>query len=259
MNDEALQELEQFRKDVTAFPLTPLATEQIRLIDRILQENLNPRYSVIIKDNSHDLQVSGLSMARTQETSFLNTLLPKTIVMKVKDSIDEEQKALATKVAKANGTKVEQAFSIEGTDDFSSLKLKQEAVFSIKKPKDSKNKRYRIYYVDGQDVYQIPTEQSKSRIRFTTEKLGSYVVVSANQRSIQEADDMTEVNTIALNGTNYILRYILLPCLLLALLVCLLITVYVYRRRHPNLRLKKPWKRGKLKKAQHKADTEDKQ
>lgn len=259
LNDEALQELEQFRKDVTAFPLTPLATEQIRLIDRILQENLNPRYSVIIKDNSHDLQVSGLSMARTQETSFLNTLLPKTIVMKVKDSIDEEQKALATKVAKANGTKVEQAFSIEGTDDFSSLKLKQEAVFSIKKPKDSKNKRYRIYYVDGQDVYQIPTEQSKSRIRFTTEKLGSYVVVSANQRSIQEADDMTEVNTIALNGTNYILRYILLPCLLLALLVCLLITVYVYRRRHPNLRLKKPWKRGKLKKAQHKADTEDKQ
>ena len=259
LNDEALQELEQFRKDVTAFPLTPLATEQIRLIDRILQENLNPRYSVIIKDNSHDLQVSGLSMARTQETSFLNTLLPKTIVMKVKDSIDEEQKALATKVAKANGTKVEQAYSIEGTDDFSSLKLKQEAVFSIKKPKDSKNKRYRIYYVDGQDVYQIPTEQSKSRIRFTTEKLGSYVVVSANQRSIQEADDMTEVNTIALNGTNYILRYILLPCLLLALLVCLLITVYVYRRRHPNLRLKKPWKRGKLKKAQHKADTEDKQ
>lgn len=259
LNDEALQELEQFRKDVTAFPLTPLATEQIRLIDRILQENLNPRYSVIIKDNSHDLQVSGLSMARTQETSFLNTLLPKTIVMKVKDSIDEEQKALATKVAKANGTKVEQAFSIEGTDDFSSLKLKQEAVFSIKKPKDSKNKRYRIYYVDGQDVYQIPTEQSKSRIRFTTEKLGSYVVVSANQRSIQEADDMTEVNTIALNGTNYILRYILLPCLLLALLVCLLLTVYVYRRRHPNLRLKKPWKRGKLKKAQHKADTEDKQ
>lgn len=259
LNDEALQELEQFRKDVTAFPLTPLATEQIRLIDRILQENLNPRYSVIIKDNSHDLQVSGLSMARTQETSFLNTLLPKTIVMKVKDSIDEEQKALATKVAKANGTKVEQAFSMEGTDDFSSLKLKQEAVFSIKKPKDSKNKRYRIYYVDGQDVYQIPTEQSKSRIRFTTEKLGSYVVVSANQRSIQEADDMTEVNTIALNGTNYILRYILLPCLLLALLVCLLLTVYVYRRRHPNLRLKKPWKRGKLKKAQHKADTEDKQ
>jgi len=259
LNDEALQELEQFRKDVTAFPLTPLATEQIRLIDRILQENLNPRYSVIIKDNSHDLQVSGLSMARTQETSFLNTLLPKTIVMKVKDSIDEEQKALATKVAKANGTKVEQAFSIEGTDDFSSLKLKQEAVFSIKKPKDSKNKRYRIYYVDGQDVYQIPTEQSKSRIRFTTEKLGSYVVVSANQRSIQEADDMTEVNTIALNGTNYILRYILLPCLLLALLVCLLLTVYVYRRRHPNLRLKKPWKRGKLKKAQHKADTENMQ
>ena len=170
LNDEALQELEQLRKDVTAFPLTPLANEQIRLIDRILQENLKPRYSVIIKDDSHDLQVSGLSMARIQ----------------------------------ANGTTVEETFSIEGTDDFSSLKLKQEAVFSIKKPKDSKNKRYHIYHVDGQDVYQIPTEQSKSRIRFTTEKLGSYVLVSANQRSIQEADDIAEVNTIALNGKNYI-------------------------------------------------------
>ena len=54
LNEEALQELEQLRKDVTAFPLTPLANEQIRLIDRILQENLKPRYSVIIKDDSHD-------------------------------------------------------------------------------------------------------------------------------------------------------------------------------------------------------------
>ena len=257
LNEEALQELEQLRKDVTAFPLTPLANEQIRLIDRILQENLKPRYSVIIKDDSHDLQVSGLSMARIQETGFLNTFLPKTIVLKVKDSIDEEQQALAKKVARANGTTVEETFSIEGTDDFSSLKLKQEAVFSIKKPKDSKNKRYHIYYVDGQDVYQIPTEQSKSRIRFTTEKLGSYVLVSANQRSIQEADDIAEVNTIALNGKNYILRYVLLPCLLLALLVCLFLTLFVYRRRHPNLRLKKPWKKAGTEKSQYKKDEDD--
>ena len=198
-------------------------------------------------------------MARTQETGFLNTLLPKTIVIKVKDSIEEEQKVLAEKVAKANGTTVEETFSIEGTDDFSSLKLKQEAVFSIRKLKDSKNKRYHIYYVDGQDVYQIPTEQSKSRIRFTTEKLGSYVLVSTNQRSIQEADDIAEVNTIALNGKNYILRYVLLPCLLLALLVCLFLTLLVYRRRHPNLRLKKPWKKARAEKSQYKKDEDDMQ
>ena len=65
-------------------------------------------------------------MARIQETGFLNTFLPKTIVLKVKNSIDEEQQALAKKVARANGTTVEETFSIEGTDDFSSLKLKQE-------------------------------------------------------------------------------------------------------------------------------------
>ena len=215
--------------------------------------------NIYLRNNSHDLQVSGLSMARTQETGFLNTLLPKTIVIKVKDSIEEEQKVLAEKVAKANGTTVEETFSIEGTDDFSSLKLKQEAVFSIRKPKDSKNKRYHIYYVDGQDVYQIPTEQSKSRIRFTTEKLGSYVLVSTNQRSIQEADDIAEVNTIALNGKNYILRYVLLPCLLLALLVCLFLTLLVYRRRHPNLRLKKPWKKARAEKSQYKKDEDDMQ
>lgn len=259
LNDEALQELEQFRKDVTAFSLTPLLNDQIRLIDRILQENLNPRYSVIIKDGSHDLQISGLSTARIQETGFLNSFMPKTIVVKVKDSIDEEQEALAKKVAKANGTIIEEAFHIDGTDDFSSLKLKQEAVFSIKKPGDSKNKRYRIYYVDGQDVYQIPTEQSKNRIRFTTEKLGSYVLVSSNERNIQEQDDVTEVNTIAHNGKNYIMRYILMPCLLLAILVCLLLTVYIYRRRHPNLRLKKPWKKAKNRKQREKDDQPNRQ
>ena len=113
--------------------------------------------------------------------------------------------------------------------------------------------------MDGQDVYQIPTEQSKSRIRFTTEKLGSYVLVSANQRSIQEADDIAEVNTIALNGKNYILRYVLLPCLLLALLVCLFLTLFVYRRRHPNLRLKKPWKKAGTEKSQYKKDEDDMQ
>ena len=98
----------------------------------------------------------------------------------------------------------------------------------------------------------FPPEQSKSRIRFTTEKLGSYVLVSANQRSIQEADDIAEVNTIALNGKNYILRYVLLPCLLLALLVCLFLTLFVYRRRHPNLRLKKAVEEGGTEKSQYK-------
>ena len=57
---------------------------------------------------------------------FPQYLPAKTIVLKVKDSIDEEQQALAKKVARANGTTVEETFSIEGTDDFSSLKLKQE-------------------------------------------------------------------------------------------------------------------------------------
>ena len=251
LNEEALQELTQFQKDVTAFPLTPLANEQIRLIDRILQENLTPRYSVIIKDSKHDLQISGLSTARIQETSFLNKLMPKTIVVKVKDTIDAERKELASKVAKANGTIVEEAFSIDGTDDFSSLKLKQEAVFSIKKPKDSKNKRYLIYYVDDQDVYQIPTEQSKSRIRFTTEKLGSYVLVSTSQRNLSEQQDFTEVNTIAHNGKNYIMRYILIPCIVLMLLLVLILSVFLYHKRHPQLRLKKPWKKTAHKKPSH--------
>ena len=60
-----------------------------------------------------------------------------------------------------------------------------------------------------------------------------------------------------LNGKNYILRYVLLPCLLLALLVCLFLTLFVYRRRHPNLRLKKPWKKAGTEKSQYKKDEDD--
>lgn len=231
LSNEAIQELEQFQSDVASFSLTPLLSDQIRIIDRILQENIEPRYSVIIKDDTHDLQVSGLSMARKGNTGFLNVWMPKTIVLKVQDSIDEEQEELGKKIAEASGMRVDDCFSISGKDDFSSLKLQQEMVFSILKPQDSANRRYQVYYIDEEDVYQVPTVQSEHRIRFTTEKLGSYMVVSYAQQGIKEEADINEVNTIALNGKNYIMHYVVFPMLLLFLLLAVWIAIRIYRKQ----------------------------
>lgn len=244
LNEEAHEELTQFLNDIVKMNTNILTKEQIRVIDRIFQENLEPRYSVIIKDSSHDTQISGLSLALQGEKNFLNSFMPKTLVVKVKDSISDDEEELAKKVATANHVTYETSLNISGTDDLSSLKLKQEVVFSVKKPKGSTDqKRYRVYYVDGDDVYQIPTSQSKNRILFTSDKLGSYVIASNSDTSIGQTDDYSEVNLIAQNGKNYITTYLILPACIIIVVIIGIIVDIIYRTKHPR-----KWKLKKFRK-----------
>lgn len=239
LTSEALEEVNAFYKDVTSFDTNILKREEMRMIDRIFQENLEPRYSVVIKDDTYDMQVTGLSLALGGEKSFLQHFLPKTISMKIKDSVSGNDKSLAKKVAKANEVSIDGEFTISGTNDFSSLKLKQDVVFSIKKPKSTNdNKAYQVYYIKDEDVYQVPTTQSDSRILFSNDKLGSYVVVSRNVTKLDKVADFNEVNTIAANGKNYIRQYILLP-LGIILLICsalLIYLIYIKRKKHTPIK-----------------------
>lgn len=243
LNEDAIMELEQFRNDIDKIKSSPFTKDQIRVIDRIFQENLKPRYSIIMKDNTYDMQISGLSLALAGEKNFLNTFMPKTLVLNVKNKIGDHDAALAKKVAKANHVTYEGAFSISGTDDFSSLKLKRDVIFSIKKPAAAKHKKYYIYFVNGKDVYQLPTTQSDSRILFPSDTLGSYVIVSQNIQAIKSIPDATEVNTIQNNGNNYITRYILLPITFLIICLIAAVTYVIYRKKHPR-----KWKLKKFKK-----------
>ena len=234
LNEEALAELTQFQSDIAKMKSTIFTKEQIRVIDRIFQENLNPRLSVVIKDSTYDTQISGLSLALQGNQGFLNHFMPKTIVLKVENSIDHDDQKLAQKVATANHTTYESALAISGTDDLSSLKLKHDVVFSIKKPNRADNKRYLLYYVDGNDVYQIPTSQTKDRIIFSSDKLGSYVIVSTTESSIAHSDDIKEINRIDNNGKNYITSYLIIPIVILILVIALAITYTIYRKKHPR-------------------------
>lgn len=256
LTDESITELKQFQTDMTTAGTTTLSNDQIRIIDRIFQENLKPHYSTIIKDSTYDMQISGLSIALQGKTNFLNTFMPKTVVLQVRDHIEKDEETLAKKVAKANHVTYEGAFSISGKDDLSSLKLKQDVVFSIQKPKGTtERKLYRIYYIDGDDVYQIPTTQSTSRILFSNDKLGSYVIVSQNEKSITKTFDFTEVNTIRGNGKNYITRYIFIPAGLLIACITGVISYLLYRKQHPRKwRLKKFRKKGKKEKKDNKEE-----
>lgn len=239
LNSEAVDEITRFRDQITKITTKPvLQQDQLRIIDRILQENVKPRYSVIIKDPTYDLQVSGLRFALKGETSFLNKIMPKTITLHVSDQI--KQKELAQKVAKANNMQIAGYASIDGIDDFSSLKPKSDMTFSIQKPKsDRAHRLYQVYYIDGQDVYQLPTTQTDTRILFTNAHLGEFAIVYQNVNSITENKDIAEVNTIALNGKNYIKHYIIVPSLLLLAFLIACIAYIIHRKKHKKHRLKK--------------------
>lgn len=236
LNSEALDELIRFRKDIASIKTPVLTRDQIRVIDRILQENLEPRYSVLIHDDTYDLQTSGLALALQGEQNFLNRFMPKTIQFDVEDRVSNDDETLLKKVAKANDMQIAAMLSIDGSDDFSSLKPQYDMVFSIKKPKgDDHHRYYRVYYIDGEDVYQLPTAQSENRILFTSSKLGSFAIVYQNADSLDEPQDFDEVNTIALNGKDYIKTYIVLPCGILLAALIALAAFLVYRRKKPSL------------------------
>lgn len=243
LTKESIDEITRFTKDIRSLNEGILSSDQIRVIDRILQENLKPRYSVIINDDTFDLQVSGLGLALYKETSFLNKVLPKTIEVNVDKDVASEDEELLKKVASANNMQIASMLSIDGTNDFSSLKTTQDMVFSIKKLKKDKNEQfYRVYYVDGNDVIQLPTTQSNTRIVFQSPNLGSYAIVYQNRDASEDGQDYKEVNTIQQNGKNYIKSYILLPSALLLILCIAFISFMVYRKKH-----KKKHKNKKIK------------
>ncbi|MCH4285338.1 MULTISPECIES: glucosaminidase domain-containing protein [Erysipelotrichaceae] len=244
LSEESMEQLEQFQKDMRGADVNIFTAAQIRMLDQIFQENLHPSYSVVIKDKSHDLAVSGLSLA-IQDESFLNHLFPKTIILQVKDTIGKEQKALVEKVADANYVRLDECFTISGKNDFGSLQGKSEMLFSIQKPKEHNYRQYRIYYIDGEDVYQLPTSQTKDRIIFQSEHIGSFAIVSTTNTRLQESDNIIENNSIKTNGTNYIMRYLIVPCVILLILLSLYIALRIYMKKH---RLQFRWKKNKKRK-----------
>lgn len=244
LSKEAKEQLESFQKESFGANLQAFQAQQIRALDRIFQENLHPSYSVIIKDSTYDLSLSGLSLALQEDGNFLHNFLPKTISLKVKNNINKTDLALAKKVATANQKQVDASFSISGKDDFGGFTPKSELIFSIQKPTEEKDRHYQVYFVEGDDVYQLPTTQTQTRIQFTTEKIGNYVIVSSTNTNLQEGEDILEVNTIEQNGINYINRFILLPAAILLLVVMLVIAIRITMKKkglkwkHPLMKKK---------------------
>lgn len=231
LNEEALSQLKQLKTSMIGAQVNTFNSSQIRALDTIFQQNLSPSLSVIIKDDTYDLSVSGLSLALQEEESFLNHFFPKTIVLQVTDSLSKKEEALAEKVATANFTQVESGFKLSGKDDLGGFQASSELLFSIKKPEESEHKQYRVYYIEGEDVYQLATSQTETRIVFQSEKIGSYVLVSKTNTDLSQGEDIVENNTIASNGINYINRYLVLPASILILILILGIGGHFYLRK----------------------------
>lgn len=245
LNDEALQELVKYQEDVLAETSNPLSNDVLRAVDRILQPNLKPRMSVIIHDDTYDLQISGLSLAMQKKTSFLHNIMPKTVVVNVNDTVDSKEEALFKKAANVNYMNYEGSFTIRGKEDLSGYDPNTEVLYSIKKPANNKNKLYRILSYDGTNIRQLATTQSKNRILFQAKK-GSFALVSIDNAAPQNSMDFTEVYTIKGNGKNYITRYLVIPCAIV--LVLLLLVASLFLLRHHNIQQSKK-KYKKIKRA----------
>lgn len=238
LSKEAMEQLSQFKEDSKKTNLNAFSTSQIRQLDTIFQASIDPRLSVIIKDDTYDLSISGLSLA-IQESSLWNALVPKTVSFKVSTSIAKDEKELVQKVANANHVRLDEVFSISGKDDFGGFNALSELIFSIKKPAENTNRHYQVYYIEGEDVYQLPTSQTASRIIFTTEKTGSYAIVSTTSTNLKDGEDIIENNTISTNGTNYINRFVILPCTIILMLLIFMIGAKIYLKKK-GLRLRIP-------------------
>lgn len=243
LSKEAMEQLSSFKENSKQANLNAFSTSQIRLLDAIFQTNLDPKLSVIIKDTTYDLSISGISLA-IQEKGLWNAVFPKTISFQVGTTISKSEKELVQKVADANHVRLDDVFSISGKDDFGGFKTNSELIFSIQKPKEHSNRQYMVYYIEDDDVYQLPTSQTATRIVFTTEKTGSYALVSTTNTNLKEGEDTIENNTIARNGINYINRFVLLPCTILLLLLITMIGMKIYLKKK-GLRFRIPKKKTK--------------
>lgn len=236
LTKEALAEISRFKEDVDALNENPFTRDQIRALDSIFQNNLSPAYSVSIKDKHYDLQVSGAMLAIHGTESFLNKIMPKTIVFSLKRGASKASTSLGEKIATANHMQLRDSFTLSGKDDVSGLKLEKEMLFSIKKPSDANTTDvFRVYYVDGEDVYQLPTTQSATRIQFMSKELGNYVLVSQSSSTTTTDVDPMEVNKKATNGPNYITRYILVPSGIVIMAGIGFCAFVIYRRKKMSL------------------------
>lgn len=242
LSKESIDQLTQFKERIKGTIVNAFSSNQIRALDTIFQENVSP-LSIIIKDAHYDLSVSGLSLA-IQDQSIWNAIFPKTIVLQVKDAISKQEKELVQKVVNANHTRLEDTFSISGKDDFGGLQANSELLFSIQKPEQNADRDYQIYYIEGQDVYQLPTTQSQHRIQFQTEKIGSFAIVSSSNSAQVEGKDIVENNTIKDNGINYIHRFIVLPISLLLIIGIIWISIHYYLKKK-GLRIRIPKRKHK--------------
>lgn len=180
----------------------PLDIETIRYLDRILEPYNNPRLSVVLKDDTYDLQASGLAFQKIP-TSFLTSYVPVTLQISLQ-SIQHPLQDMIQQTMAYNFYQVEDVFQIHLKADFEEITPINDMVYSLQKPKDHENKLYRVFSIseDGMMI-QVPSEQSKERITFQS-KEETFILVSITQNGIVDTFDFTEVYHQQREMKNYI-------------------------------------------------------
>lgn len=211
--EEEIATLKSFMDNLIDYDEQVLSITQRMQVETILQTQFP--YSVVINDNTYDLQVSALHSAIKDSEDWLSDYIPRTLVITLNNDVDNHIKTLFEQVANANGMRLDDSFCIVGNDNLSTYTLHNTVRYSIQKPEDEMNRLYRVYqYIDG-DVQSIPTTQSNGRIQFYTDSTQPFALVSIATTNPNTDEDPIENYTIASNGTDYIGMYLRLPLYLL--------------------------------------------
>lgn len=222
--NEIINEFQTYKTNLNKLDENPLSIDVIRALDRLAMNTLKTRYSVIIDDNTYDLQVSGLALAIDDNPQWFHKYMPKTIKINLTNNQD---KTPYQSICDANSLRLDDVINIDGKVDFDDYNPSLEVVYSLKKPKDSENRLYQVLVIDENgDIIQIPTYQSENRILFKGTK-GKYALCSIEVKGLEGGFDFTEVNFIGHNGKDYIFERIYLPAIGIGIVIASIVLIIV--------------------------------
>lgn len=184
-------------KDLMQNEFYPVLTmNQITQLERIYASAFNDVWSIIIKQNDYDLELSGLHLSKDYGSSLYRLFLKDTIHLAIEEI---EASTLLKKTAEAQGWQIESEFELSMTINRNNEIWEGPILFSIERPDDSM-KTYRVLTLSNQHVIECHTSVSVDRIRFKALAPGEFILVSKSSVNTYDLPSSEEVTTPLSNG-----------------------------------------------------------
>lgn len=219
--------------------MVPYLTQpQLRALDKLIYMAIDHRINYVIYENDLDASVSGLSLSIDLGDSLENKILPDTIKLVVKNSINKEHEAAMKLLAEGNSLTFVDSFKIQTQKNLNDFELNTPVLISIKKPEGSSNNQLFtvLLYEDG-EIIKCYTKQTNNYIQFMTPAIGEFMILSRNTTNDYTIDDVVE--TVRVDNSDPDIPALIAAGLFVAtivLLIVIAIDALLRKRKRKKLR-----------------------